>query len=157
MDYTCSCYSNLHWIVAITILSTTIAIYLKLKHGQSDIFLYVKLALLLIVRVDQNFGTFRENDIFYVCKRPTIFEQSFLRVDWNVSFPKRNPISAQLRTIESKTRTRSWFANDWIQIMDILLKWQNGNSPFLLFVRDFFRHFLNILLFRHITKMAIYD
>lgn len=63
---------------------------------------------------------------FSVRKRPTIFKQLFLRADRNVSFPKVNPISAQFRTIGNKTRTRSWFANDWIQIMDILIKWQDG-------------------------------
>lgn len=127
----------------ITILSITVMIDLKSKE-QSNIFLYVKLVLSLIV--DQNFDTSQKNDIFFVYKRPTIFEQSFLRVDWNVSFPKGNPISAQFWTIGNKTRTRLWFANDWIQIMDILLKWQNGSSLFVLFAAEFFLSFLEYSL-----------
>jgi len=67
---------------------------------------------------------------FSVHKRSTIFKQSFLRVGWNVSFPKVNPISAQFRTIENKTWMRSWFANDWIQIIKLLIRCQNGSFFF---------------------------
>jgi len=137
------------------IIILSIAIDLKLKHKQSAIFLYNKLALLLNFKVNQNFGTFQENDISFICcVQPFSNNLSSMSTEMShflkeTQFPRsseqsriRRERDRDLQTIEFKLWT--------------LLKWQNRSSPLLLFtIRKaffLFLYFLDILLYWYVDE-----